>query len=398
MNDNVSAKVAKCTVAETLLLVGGLCVLITILLLPPELKGSFFLNSLQYVARTLRGEAPNSDVATDIVGWRAIASGRPAYPVLADGLREMGIKWNVRHVSTHPPTAFLLVAPVAALPWAQASLVWAWLMIGALCLSFVLLGISFKGALGLTLLALLWPPVGASLGQLTLVWLLGVAIGYSCLRRYPIGCGVGIGLASLTKLVPGAFVLLFLKQPHRKAWLGFGLVWSLALTVLAVAAPTCLEEYFRVNQSNAAVTMQRGDNSGLLVAVWRQVGWAGGVGVVAFLAALVWRYREDFRRQGEGLSSERLWILFSYLTVALLPIAWGYSRAPLIPALVFMARSRSWAAIILTMAAVAIPLFTPVWGRASVWPLLGVDLLVGLGLWVVRPQSGINQESPCAVG
>jgi uncharacterized membrane protein len=84
--------------------------------------------------------------------------------------------------------------------------------------------------------------------------------------------------------------------------------------------------------------------------------------------------------------------LFSYLSVALLPIAWPYSRVPLILALVYMVRSRHRGAIILAIMAVAIPVFFPVWGAKSIAPLVGMDLLVGLGLWLLYPTEAKGQS------
>jgi hypothetical protein len=354
--------------------------------------GGSFIDLLGEVKLVLTGRIPYSDVAQDIVGWRALVTGQPAYPILAYGFREIGIQWNVWHASTHPPTAFLLVSPVAMLPWAQASMAWAWLMIGLLYASFRLLKVSWKLALGLTLLSLLWPPIITSLGQLTIIWLFGTALGYACLRKYPIGCGIGIGVASLPKFLPGLFVLLFLAEPRRKGWLGFGLVWSVALAALGLLSTTCLDEYYWVNQSNTVAMMLRRDNSGMIVAVRNSVGWVGVVCVAAWLAALVWRYRKDFWRQGDIVAAERLWVLFSYLSVALLPIAWPYSRVPLILALVYMVRSRHRGAIILAIMAVAIPVFFPVWGAKSIAPLVGMDLLVGLGLWLLYPTEAKGQS------
>lgn len=175
--------------------------------------------------------------------------------------------------------------------------------------------------------------------------------------------------------------------------MGFGFVWGVAIAVLGLLSKTCLDEYFRVNKSNAVAMMMRCDNSGMIAAVRNTVGWAGVVGVVAFLAALVWRYRNDFWRQDDLIAAERLWVLFSYLAVALLPIAWHYSRVPLILAFVYMVRSRNRMAIALAMMAIAIPVFLPVRGEQSIAPLVAVDLLVGLGLWVTYPSTAVIKKS-----
>jgi len=84
---------------------------------------------------TLKGQAPYSDVATDFYGFNALLTNKDPYAILGPALKTIGVHWKAPFASTHPPTAFLVVAPVAWLPWPISSMAWAWLMLICLCLS-----------------------------------------------------------------------------------------------------------------------------------------------------------------------------------------------------------------------------------------------------------------------
>src|SRR5919206_1888417 len=83
---------------------------------------------LRTAAAQLRGSGPPVDLVQDYVGARDVARGREAYPVLTRAYASVGLKWPAGHRSTHPPTAFLLVLPVAWLPWKAAAAAWMALM------------------------------------------------------------------------------------------------------------------------------------------------------------------------------------------------------------------------------------------------------------------------------
>lgn len=192
---------------------------------------------------------------------------------------------------------------------------------------------------------------------------------------------------------PGScLAVLFLPRRRWGAWLGLALVWGAALALLLLLSPDCVTEYMQVNRTNAAAMMHRQDNSSLLLAAYIREGWAGVLVGVAFLGMVTWRHRGDFVRLGEPLADARLWALFSYLTVVCLPIAWGYSRAPLIAVFAYLLGTRRRVALVFVGLAVAVSTFMPVWGQKSVGPLIAVDLLAGLALWWVRATDGAK---PC---
>ena len=109
---------------------------------------------LERASATLKGEGVASDLAQDIIGFQALVRHADPYPVLGPAYQKMGLDWGMQHPSTHPPMAFLLVAPIAFLPWNLASAAWAWFMLVLLVLTFRCFGTSWKAAIGLTPLVL----------------------------------------------------------------------------------------------------------------------------------------------------------------------------------------------------------------------------------------------------
>jgi Glycosyltransferase family 87 len=198
----------------------GAIVLFLILFSPAARNLLPYPSALHSAARTLKGASAPSDLAADIIGLRAMARQEDAYPILGPAAKALGLQWPVNHVSTHPPTACLLVAPVAFLPWPLAAMLWAWMMLALLAFSFRLHGLPWLLALGLTPIALLWPPVATSLGQLTIIWLWGFALGFRNRQHNHFLAGIGLGLAALTKLVPGLMIILFLSKKRWHAFRG----------------------------------------------------------------------------------------------------------------------------------------------------------------------------------
>src|SRR5919205_119718 len=133
---------------------------------------------IRTAAAQLRGSGPPIDLVQDYVGARDLARGRDAYGLLTQEYASVGLTWPVPHRSTHPPTAFLLVLPVAWLPWKAGAAIWMVLMLLALAAAYWAFGARAGPALALAPLTLVWPPGGWSMGQLTPLWLLGIAIAW----------------------------------------------------------------------------------------------------------------------------------------------------------------------------------------------------------------------------
>src|SRR5205085_8939536 len=205
---------------------------------------------LRTAAAQLRGDGPPVDLVQDYVGARDVARGREAYPVLTHAYASVGLAWPAGHRSTHPPTAFLLVLPVAWLHWKAAAAVWMALMLAALAGAYWALGAPAGLAVALAPLTLVWPPGGWSMGQLTPLWLLGLALAWR-LRDRPAPAGAAIALASLTKLLPALSLLPFLLLRRWSVLRGFAIVWSVALVVLLALDAGAIGRYLTIARSDS---------------------------------------------------------------------------------------------------------------------------------------------------
>ena len=279
----------------------GAVVLFLILCWPAPTPFVPYLHPLASAAATLKGAGPASDLAQDIVGFRALIRHDDPYPVLGPAVETLGLDWPVEHVSTHPPTAFVLVAPIAMFPWPLAAMLWAWLMLGCLATAFRLYGLPWLAALGLAPIVLLWPPVSTSLGQFTIIWLLGVGYAYHHGRDHCFLSGLGVGLAALPKFLPALMIVLFLSKPRRRAVAGLASVALASLAVVQGLFPGALERYAQANRLNALAMIARADNASLPGAAQRVAGGWGVIAVVGFLALILWANRGAVPRRKHAL-------------------------------------------------------------------------------------------------
>jgi hypothetical protein len=306
-----------------------------------------------------------------------VARGREAYPVLTRAYASVGLEWPAGHRSTHPPTAFLLVLPVAWLPWKAASAVWMALMLAALAAAYWALGAGLGPALALAPLTLLWPPGGWSMGQLTPLWLLGLALAWR-LRDRPAPAGAAIALASLTKLLPALSLLPFLLLRRFAVLRGFAIVWGVALALLLALDAGVIGRYMTILRTASREQAARGENSALLWAADHNYG-AAGVAVAAVLVAAV--LARALRRGGLDRPS---WDGVGWAAVALLPIAWIYSLLPLLPALVRLVRRGGVVAAALAIVTFTIPFLVDPFGVPGGIRLAFATAALGLALVVAR--------------
>ena len=288
---------------------------------------------IRTAAAQLRGSGPPIDFVQDYVGARDVARGREAYPVLTRAYASVGLEWPAPHRSTHPPTAFLLALPVAWLPWKTAAAVWTVLMLAALAAAYWALGAPPGPAVALAPLTLVWPPGGWSMGQLTPLWLLGLALAWR-LRDRPAAAGAAVALASLTKLLPVLSLLPFLLLRRWSVLRGFAIVWGVALVVLLALDAGAIGRYLTIARSDSREQAARHENAALLWAAEHNYGAAGVAIGVALVVAVLVRALSRARQLGE---IDRLsWDGVGWASVALLPIAWIYSLLPILPVLAFL--------------------------------------------------------------
>lgn len=334
---------------------------------------------IRTAAAQLRGDGPPVDLVQDYVGARDVARGREAYPVLTRAYASVGLTWPAGHRSTHPPTAFLLALPVAWLPWKAASAVWTVLMLAALAGAYWALGAPAGPAVALAPLTLLWPPGGWSMGQLTPLWLLGLALAWR-LRDRPAPAGAAIALASLTKLLPALSLLPFLLLRRWSVLRGFALVWGAAVALLLVLDAGAIGRYVTILRTASRDQAARGENSALLWAAEHNFG-AAGVAVAALLVCAVFVLA---LRRGE--LDRPAWDGVGWAGVALLPIAWIYSLLPLLPALVRLVRRGGPVAAALALVTFVIPFLVDPFGLPGGIRLAVATAALGLALVVARPR------------
>jgi hypothetical protein len=366
--------------AELALLAAGLICLVLFAALPlaypdPQALPGTYLRTLRYAAGALYG-ASATDLAQDVIGMRALAAGENPYPILGPALQSLGLDWALDFSSPHPPTAFLLVAPVAFLPWAQASAIWALLMILCWTLSLRLLGANWRVAIGLGGLLLLWPPAATSLGQLTAPLLLFLALAHMWRQRRPAAAGLAVGLASMTKLTPALALLPFATSRRgRRALVGFSLAWAVALSILLALRPAALADYWAANQSGVISLIEQPANGAPLAIAWRLAGALGVLAWLLFLGAILWRNRAAL-----VTGRPSAWILSFYLAVATLPLEWIYSLLPLLPVAGHsLVRRGAWGQAA-ALGALALTFIAPAFGPTSAPYVAGTVLLFGASL------------------
>jgi hypothetical protein len=342
------------------------------------------VGGLRTAAAQLRGTGPPIDLVQDYVGARDVARGREAYPVLTRAYASVGLAWPVPHRSTHPPTAFLLLLPVAWLPWKAGAAVWMALMLFSLAAAYWAFGARPGPALALTPLTLIWPPGGWSMGQLTPLWLLGIALAWR-FRERPTTAGAAIALASLTKLLPALSLLPFLLLRRWSVLRGFALVWGAALTLLLALDAGAISRYLTIARTESRDQAARHENSAVLWAANHNYGAAGVVLAAMLVAVVVAISLRRVRRRNE---IERLsWDGVGWASVALLPIAWIYSLLPLLPALARLVRRGGPVAAALALVAFVIPFLIDPFGVPGAIRLALATVALGLALALGRPRS-----------
>jgi hypothetical protein len=295
----------------------------------------------------------------------------------------VGLTWPVPHRSTHPPTAFLLVLPVAWLPWKAGAAVWMVLMLFALAGAYWAFGARAGPALVLAPLTLLWPPAGWSMGQLTPLWLLGIAIAWRW-RDRPATAGAAIALASLTKLLPALSLLPFLLLRRWPVLRGFALVWGAALALLLVLDAGAVGRYLKIARTEGRDQAARHENAAMLWAANHHYGAAGIALASALIAAVV---VASLRRLWKRDEIDRLsWDGISWASVALLPIAWIYSLLPLLPALARVVRRGGPIAAALALVTFAIPFLIDPFGLPGAIRLAFATAAFGVALVLTHPR------------
>jgi hypothetical protein len=363
---------------DNIILIVGAIVLLWILLLPKPGNTTWsYPDTLKHASTTLKGEMPFSDFAAEVVGFRALYNKTDPYPILGPVFKDLGIDWDVVDPPSHPPTSFLFAAPVAFLPWPVASAVWAWQMLCLIALSYRFYGLSWKKSLGLTPLTLLWPPTSISLGQVTIVWMFGLALGYYFRKTQPFWSGVAIGIASATKYWAGLIMIVFLMKRKQAVVWGCAALWVLLLAIASALNSAAIPRYFEAAREASLRVIARTDNQSPLVVSYRYGGWVGVALIVLFFSLVIFVNRRFFY-DWETFPSTRAWMLLSYFSVALLPTSYSYALMPLLPVIIFLLCERKLAATVPALCALLIPCIYVQGGDESALPMASVSIFIGL--------------------
>lgn len=295
-----------------------------------------------FVANPLQQE-----VAQDYIGARALINrNEELYPVLVGAYEKLGISLAAYHRSTHPPTAFLFVLPLALFDYRTSLILWMAAMFACLVLTARTLGLRWKMSILAGVVSLAWPPTIWSLGQLTPIWLLGLALTYKS-RGHPLVSGVYIALASLPKFLAVPALLYHLWRRRWTALIGFAAIWLVALAALVLLRPDAISSYITSNTGNSIDQILRADNGALAVVAWRLGGWLGITTVAVLTLCVLWTGLNNDGPAG--------WGCLVWLGIALLPIVWVYSLLPLLPWLIMAVRSSRALSRILAVCALLLP-------------------------------------------
>lgn len=373
--------------ARLAIFAAGLLCLVLFALLPlifpdPEFVESNYLKQLRIAAGVFYG-ATGTDLGQDIVGMRALWSGSDPYPILGPAVEQLGLHWDLDFHSPHPPTAFLLTAPVAFFQWATASLLWALLMIACWMVALYLLGLPWDLSIGLGGLMILWTPAAFSLGQMTPIWLLFLSAAYAWRAGRPNAAGAAIALAAMTKYTPAVALINFVKSPNRlRVAAAFALSWFMVLVAIWLLNAGALPRFLEINQANSLDLIQGPENAAPLGIFWRTTGWLGVIGWLTFLGiicAINWQSIYDNTTRG--------WMVTFYLAVAILPVLWIYSLLPLLPVAGYLLIEQNRLSKALILVALILTFLSPAFGVNAVPYVSGAVLVFGLALFPGKLKS-----------
>ena len=356
---------------------------------PPNPDKPGRTGGLRTAAAQVRGEGLPVDLVQDYVGARELATGEDPYPILTQAFSSVGLDWSVPHRSTHPPTAFVLALPIAWMDWGTAGAVWAVAMIVVIAIAWWALGVSAAWALPLAFLALIWPPTAWSIGQLTPIWLVGLALAWRFRDRPGVG-GAAIAVASLTKFMPAVMLLAFVALRRWTALVSFMVVWSIALGLVEILNHDALTRYVEVARSVGREQSNRRENSALVVAAEHKFGVPGAVLALILVAVVIVAglLRVQRRRTIDRLS----WDACNWAAVGLLPIAWIYSLLPVLPTVVRQIYKGGLPTKGLALVALVVPFFIDPFGLPGAAWLAVALTCVGIGL-VISLSGGWRSET-----
>jgi uncharacterized membrane protein len=183
----------------------------------------------------------------------------------------------------------------------------------------------------ITAAAMYWIPISTSFGQLTMVWMFGLAMAYRYRNDHPFLSGLLVGIASFTKLLPAILLLPFLLRRKWEVIKGFALIWLVTTGVLFLLSPKTILHYVTTNRTNTAEIIARLDNGSFLFLLYRKAGMIGlAITAITLLLLLILAFIKYHQTSEKEISKEE-WNIYAFLSVLVMPITWIFSIAPLFP-------------------------------------------------------------------
>lgn len=300
------------------------------------------------------------DLLGDVVSARNIVKGENPYVILGPAFKEMGIEWDIHHPNTHPPSSVYFVIPFIGLSFTHMFFVWGWIMLALLFLSARLYGFGWSQSVLITSASLLWLPIALSFAQLNFIWIFGVALAYKFRNRNDYLAGVGLVIASFTKLLPAFLLIPFLLKRRFKTLSVFVIAWLVAMGVAILMYNNLLGAYLEANKQASEVLLYGGLN-GSLIPYFMSIGRRTGPALfLAFILGNLLLNKDEILKGKEV--STRSFMLFSWISVAILPLAWPYSLAPLLFVFIYHIFQFRLVSTIVSIICIVLPCTVYSWG------------------------------------
>lgn len=373
---------AAAIMKNTKILLLGVFVFMAFLLVPLGISESNIIpvNSVHYAAATFYGMAV-TDLRQDLIGFRAMVNRENAYPKLEGD-----------ESSTHLPTTFLFVAPVAFFAWRDAGMLWSFLMLFALIATFRLFEFPWQKAIGYSLLSILWIPIMMSFGQFTILWLLLVTVAYRLQSKNPFWSGFFIGLASLIKLLPAIMMVPFILQKKWSSLLGFVAAWFAGLLAVASISYQTLFDYLATKNNIHAIIL-RSDNASLFRIGFYYLGIPGFI-IALLLLGLFLFFNRKVLFTSEPVIGQSSWLLWIFLSVILMPVVWMYSLVPLLPILLSLLKSTDTLVKGIAWIVIILPIFVYPWGQAAMPVVAAMTIFLGVGVTLTMQGEKYRKRNP----
>jgi hypothetical protein len=181
---------------------------------------------------------------------------------------------------------------------------------------------------------------------------------------------MAIGLALVTKFLPGLFILPFIIHKKFRAILGF--LTSVGLTSLMVFGlnPEAFSRYLEVNKTTSFDVIMSHFNGSLFSTLWRDIGIPGLSLAVLFFVLLVLLNRSKIL--GNPELDDGTWLFLNYLSVALLPISWNYSLLPLLPLIVWLLHQEKPILVMVGFSGIILSSIVPYGGESAAFVALSI--------------------------